>query len=131
MLFAFSTKINLDKYWIHLVLYRGMLETAGIMMSERSIHYDMSKFYPGLQLRVGPTAVGGGILEFHMDSNVRYDERHDDVPSTGEINEKKNTKYNKYRFENVARVHTENVKVSFCSCFACLKTEALINLVRF
>lgn len=65
---------------------RGMLETAGIMMSERSIHYDMSKFYPGLQLRVGPTAVGGGILEFHMDSNVRYDERHDDVPSTGEMN---------------------------------------------
>lgn len=82
-----------------------MLETAGIMMSERSIHYDMSKLYPGLQLRVGPTAVGGGILEFHMDSNVRYDERHDDVPSTGEINETK--KYNKYRFENVARVHTK------------------------
>lgn len=65
-----------------------MLETAGIMMSERSIHYDMSKFYPGLQLRVGPTAVGGGILEFHMDSNNRYDERHDDV-STGEIMNKK------------------------------------------
>lgn len=34
----------------------------------------MSRLYPGLQLRVGPT-VNGGLMEFIIDPSTAYDER--------------------------------------------------------
>lgn len=34
----------------------------------------MSRLYPGLQLRIGPT-INGGLMEFIIDPNSQYDER--------------------------------------------------------
>ncbi|CRK87122.1 CLUMA_CG000857, isoform A [Clunio marinus] len=54
--------------------FRSLLENAGAVMSERSLQWDMSRFIPGLQLRVGPS-ITGGLLEFVIDPNSQYDER--------------------------------------------------------
>jgi hypothetical protein len=43
-------------------------------MGERSIQWDMSRLFPGLQLRIGPS-VTGGLMEFVMDPHSQYDER--------------------------------------------------------
>lgn len=43
-------------------------------MSERSLQWDMSRVFPGLQLKVGPS-MSGGLLEFVMDPLSQYDER--------------------------------------------------------
>jgi len=52
-------------------------------MSERSIAWDMSRLFPGLQLRVGPS-IAGGLMEFVMDPRSQYDERsHVQEESTG------------------------------------------------
>jgi hypothetical protein len=54
--------------------YRSLLENAGLVMSQRSFHWDISRLYPGLQLRIGPT-VNGGLLEFIVDPSKQHDER--------------------------------------------------------
>lgn len=66
--------------------FRSLLENAGVVMSERSLQWDMSRVFPGLQLRVGPSATGG-LLEFVMDPHSTYDERSQayQEESTGEI----------------------------------------------
>lgn len=43
-------------------------------MSERTLQWDMSRVFPGLQLRVGPS-ITGGLLEFVVDPETQYDER--------------------------------------------------------
>ncbi|KAG5671897.1 hypothetical protein PVAND_002066 [Polypedilum vanderplanki] len=53
---------------------RALLENAGLAVSSRSVQWDMSRLYPGLQLRIGP-GVNGGLLEFIVDPSTVYDER--------------------------------------------------------
>lgn len=36
-------------------------------LSQRTLHWDMGTFYPGLGLRLGPSHTGIGILEFVFD----------------------------------------------------------------
>jgi hypothetical protein len=43
-------------------------------MGERTLQWDMSRLFPGLQLRVGPS-LHGGLLEFIVDPHSQYDER--------------------------------------------------------
>lgn len=63
-------------------------------MGERSLQWDMSRVFPGLQLRVGPS-VSGGLMEFVMDPSVQYDERSTvfQEESTGEIHRLKKVKH--------------------------------------
>lgn len=65
---------------------RSLLENAGAVMGERTLQWDMSRVFPGLQLRVGPS-ISGGLLEFIMDPNSQYDERTSVFPeeSTGKF----------------------------------------------
>ena len=64
-------------------IFRTLLENAGLAVGHRSLQYDMSRLYPGLQLRIGPT-MQGGLLEFVVDPEKQYDERsHLQEESTG------------------------------------------------
>lgn len=67
--------------------FRSLLENAGAVMGERTLQWDMSRVFPGLQLRVGPS-ISGGLMEFVMDPSTHYDERTSMFPeeSTGELN---------------------------------------------
>lgn len=51
-----------------------MLENAGLVMSHRSMQWDMPRVYPGLQLRIGPS-INGGLMEFVIDPATQNDER--------------------------------------------------------
>lgn len=64
----------------------GMLENAGAMISQRSIQWDMSRVYPGLMLKVGPTLGASGVLEFVLDPHHIVDDRsyYSEDTSTGE-----------------------------------------------
>lgn len=55
-------------------IFRTLLENAGLAVSHRNLQYDMSRLYPGLQLRIGPT-MNGGLMEFIVDPESQYDER--------------------------------------------------------
>ncbi|KAJ8715396.1 hypothetical protein PYW07_009878 [Mythimna separata] len=50
--------------------FRSILEDAGNLISKRSLHWDLSTFYPGLVMRIGPT-LANGVLEFVMDPRVK------------------------------------------------------------
>lgn len=50
------------------------MENAGAVMGERSLQWDMSRLFPGLQMRIGPS-IAGGLLEFVVDPLTQYDER--------------------------------------------------------
>ncbi|XP_050091240.1 uncharacterized protein LOC126574874 [Anopheles aquasalis] len=47
--------------------FRGILENAGAVMAQRQMLWDMGIIYPGLKLKLGPTAGAVGILEFVLD----------------------------------------------------------------
>ncbi|XP_055585980.1 uncharacterized protein LOC129738745 [Uranotaenia lowii] len=55
--------------------FRGILENAGAMISQRQLMWDMGIIYPGLKLKIGPTLGANGVLEFVMDPGVLNDER--------------------------------------------------------
>jgi hypothetical protein len=55
-------------------IHRSLLENAGLVMSHRSLQWDMTRIYPGLQLRIGPS-INGGLLEFVVDPTAQNDER--------------------------------------------------------
>ncbi|EAT44320.1 AAEL004303-PA [Aedes aegypti] len=57
--------------------FRGILENAGAVISQRQLMWDMGIIYPGLKLKIGPTLGANGVLEFVMDpaSNGHNDER--------------------------------------------------------
>jgi hypothetical protein len=50
------------------------MENAGLAVSHRQLQWDMTRIYPGLQMRIGPS-VSGGLLEFVVDPSTVYDER--------------------------------------------------------
>jgi hypothetical protein len=69
-----KTIANIETEKKNSIHFRSLFESAGAVMSERSLQWDMSRVVPGLQLRVGPS-ITGGLLEFVMDPHVQYDER--------------------------------------------------------
>lgn len=66
--------------------FRGILENAGTMIGQRSLQWDLRGIYPGLCLRVGPTADSNSVLEFVMDPNLERGDRYlVEEPSTGKV----------------------------------------------
>ncbi|XP_055523596.1 uncharacterized protein LOC129717603 [Wyeomyia smithii] len=55
--------------------FRGILENAGALISQRQLQWDMGIIYPGLKLKIGPTLGASGVLEFVMDPAAHNDER--------------------------------------------------------
>lgn len=51
-------------------------------MGERTLQWDMSRVFPGLQMRVGPS-MHGGLLEFVIDPTSQYDERSHEYQEEG------------------------------------------------
>lgn len=43
------------------------METMGHVLSHRRMRWDMGFVYPGLMMRVAPSASPGGVLEFVLD----------------------------------------------------------------
>ncbi|CAH2268234.1 jg22293 [Pararge aegeria aegeria] len=50
--------------------FRSIIEDASSLISKRSLHWDLGKFYPGLVMRIGPT-LANGILEFVIDPRAK------------------------------------------------------------
>ncbi|XP_072935186.1 uncharacterized protein Osi10a isoform X2 [Epargyreus clarus] len=61
--------------------FRSIMEDASNLISRRSLHWDLSGFYPGLVMRIGPT-LANGVLEFVMDPRFKDRSYHQ---SSGEI----------------------------------------------
>ncbi|XP_059610893.1 uncharacterized protein LOC132257866 [Phlebotomus argentipes] len=47
---------------------RTLLDQTGVILSQRSLQWDMSTLYPGLMMRVGPAGDSNSVLEFVMDN---------------------------------------------------------------
>ncbi|XP_055383040.1 uncharacterized protein LOC129613119 [Condylostylus longicornis] len=71
--------------------FRGILENAGVIISNRALQWDLNGIYPGLQLRIGPSADTTSVLEFALDPQVESNERNylAEEPSTARILTKK------------------------------------------
>ncbi|XP_073820274.1 osiris 10a [Musca autumnalis] len=52
---------------------RGILENAGAVFSQRSLEWHMDAIYPGLMLKIGPSADRNSVAEFVIDPTI--DER--------------------------------------------------------
>ncbi|XP_052562066.1 uncharacterized protein LOC120430148 [Culex pipiens pallens] len=67
--------------------FRGILENAGAVISQRQLQWDMAIIYPGLKLKVGPTLGANGVLEFVLDPSAATDERtfHEHEKSTARV----------------------------------------------
>ncbi|KAL1137700.1 hypothetical protein AAG570_009396 [Ranatra chinensis] len=53
---------------------RTFLDGIELYMEQRSFHWDMGGFYPGLYMTVGPGSKGG-VLEFQLDQRKAADDR--------------------------------------------------------
>ncbi|KAF0770968.1 Uncharacterized protein FWK35_00015391 [Aphis craccivora] len=53
----------------------AVIEAASSLLSRRTFCWDLSILYPGLQMRIGPTYTGRGIIDFIMDPRRKSDER--------------------------------------------------------
>lgn len=53
----------------------AVIEAASSLLSRRTFCWDMSLLYPGLQMRIGPTYTGRGIIDFIVDSRRQFDDR--------------------------------------------------------
>lgn len=53
----------------------AVIEAASSLLSRRTFCWDLSILYPGLQMRIGPTFTGRGIIDFIMDPRRKSDER--------------------------------------------------------
>lgn len=60
------------------------MENAGAVFSQRNLEFHMDSLYPGLMLKVGPSADAKSLVEFVLDPTV--DERNFgyEEPTTGE-----------------------------------------------
>ncbi|XP_060879344.1 uncharacterized protein LOC132951584 [Metopolophium dirhodum] len=53
----------------------AVIEAASSLLSRRTFCWDMSLLYPGLQMRIGPTYTGRGIIDFIVDPRRKFDDR--------------------------------------------------------
>ncbi|XP_055903212.1 uncharacterized protein LOC129939268 [Eupeodes corollae] len=49
--------------------FRGILESAGTLVSERSLQWRLDNIYPGLMFKIGPSADSNSVAEFVMDNS--------------------------------------------------------------
>ncbi|XP_055850376.1 uncharacterized protein LOC129914950 [Episyrphus balteatus] len=63
--------------------FRGIMESAGALFSERSLQWRLDNIYPGLMFKIGPSADSNSVAEFVMDPKV--DERFYAEPSSAKI----------------------------------------------
>lgn len=49
--------------------FGNVMKAASRLMERRNLKWDLSKIYPGLQMRIGPTLSGDGVLEFVVDES--------------------------------------------------------------
>ena len=50
--------------------FGNVIKAASRLMERRNLRWDLGKIYPGLQMQVGPTLNGNGMLEFVLDERV-------------------------------------------------------------
>lgn len=50
--------------------FGNVVEAASRLIERRNFRWDLGNWYPGLQMRVGPTLNANGILEFILDERV-------------------------------------------------------------
>lgn len=50
--------------------FGNVIEAASRLMERRNLRWDLGNWYPGLEMRVGPTLNANGVLEFVMDERV-------------------------------------------------------------
>lgn len=53
----------------------AVIEAASSLLSRRTFCWDMGLLYPGLQMRIGPTYTGRGIIDFIVNPKRKFDER--------------------------------------------------------
>ncbi|TMW51524.1 hypothetical protein DOY81_003383 [Sarcophaga bullata] len=53
--------------------FRGILENAGAVISQRALEFHMDGIYPGLMFKIGPSAEANSVAQFVLDPTV--DER--------------------------------------------------------
>ncbi|KNC21433.1 hypothetical protein FF38_12529 [Lucilia cuprina] len=53
--------------------FRGILENAGAVISQRALEFHMDAIYPGLMFKIGPSADSNSVAQFMLDPTV--DER--------------------------------------------------------
>lgn len=63
----------------------NVLRAASRMLERRNVRWDLGRIYPGLQMRVGPTLTGNGMLEFVMDERSGGHHYHNRQLGTGEF----------------------------------------------
>ena len=63
--------------------FGNVIKAASRLMERRNMKWDLGNLYPGLQMRVGPTLNGNGMLEFVMDE--RASKFNDRQIGTGEV----------------------------------------------
>ncbi|GAB0087558.1 hypothetical protein DMENIID0001_018830 [Sergentomyia squamirostris] len=66
---------------------RTLLDHTGVILSQRSLQWDMGVVYPGLMMRVGPAGDEKSVLEFVMDGSrgQEIDDRGGAEPSTARL----------------------------------------------
>ncbi|VVC33492.1 Protein of unknown function DUF1676 [Cinara cedri] len=53
----------------------AVIEAASSLLSRRTFIWDLSILYPGLQMRIGPTYNGKGLIDFNVDRRHTFNER--------------------------------------------------------
>lgn len=53
----------------------AVVEAASALLSRRALHWDLSAFYPGLLMRVGPAHGARGTIGFAVDPRRKFDDR--------------------------------------------------------
>ncbi|KAM7359465.1 osiris 10a [Cochliomyia hominivorax] len=65
--------------------FRGILENAGAVLSQRSLEFHMDTIYPGLMLKIGPSADSSSVAQFVLDPAVDERNFNYEEPSTARI----------------------------------------------
>lgn len=66
-------------------LSRGILENAGAVFSQRSLEWHMDAIYPGLMLKIGPSADTNSVAQFVLDPTIDERNFNYEEASTGEF----------------------------------------------
>ncbi|XP_075144510.1 osiris 10a [Haematobia irritans] len=64
---------------------RGILENAGAVFSQRSLEWHMDRIYPGLMLKIGPSADANSVAQFMLDPTIDERNFNYEEPSTARI----------------------------------------------
>ncbi|XP_065358045.1 uncharacterized protein LOC135952164 [Calliphora vicina] len=65
--------------------FRGILENAGAVFSQRALEFHMDAIYPGLMFKIGPSADSNSVAQFMLDPTVDERNFNYEEPSTARI----------------------------------------------